>query len=184
MGYGPGGIKMKKNSLIAIAVILALNICFTAGLAVFVFNTDRNAPDGPTDPNSSTSSSLPEDPKGQGILDYQASQETLLFVGTNDKDTYEPVIPYEEAKTTVEKILASHGIEDFTVFEAQGGWVDPKGIPTYEKTLVYILYTTDEQLLKDIGQEICITLNQTSVVIQRIELDSCMYFGDFENAAA
>ena len=47
----------------------------------------------------------------------------VLYLGTNDKDTNEPVFAPEEAKEKAQDILLDH-FGGYTIQEANGGWVD------------------------------------------------------------
>ena len=45
----------------------------------------------------------------------------VLYLGTNDKDTNEPVFAPDEAKEKAEEILLDH-FGGYTIQEANGGW--------------------------------------------------------------
>ena len=45
----------------------------------------------------------------------------VLYLGTNDKDTNEPVFTPEEARAKAEEILIDH-FGGYTIQEANGGW--------------------------------------------------------------
>jgi hypothetical protein len=109
---------------------------------------------------------------GQG---FHAQRQALLFIGTNDKDTYKPEIPYDTAKARVEAILAKNGVTDFSFWAAEGGWMDQKGVATHEQTLVYLLYTDNKALLQKIAGEACEALNQGSIAIQIMEVESLLF---------
>ena len=50
----------------------------------------------------------------------------VLYLGTNDKDTNEPVFPQEEAKEQLKKILIQR-FGGYTITDANGGWVGEDG---------------------------------------------------------
>ena len=53
------------------------------------------------------------------------AQKNIL--GTNDKDTNEPVFSQDEAKAHLEEILLKH-FDGYTIMEANGGWADDGAI--------------------------------------------------------
>ena len=88
----------------------------------------------------------------------------VLYLGTNDKDTNEPVFAPDEAKVQAEKILLDH-FGGYTIQEANGGWVD--GDTTYtEYTLVICLSDTDLDSVHAAAHDMIKTFNQSSVLIQ------------------
>ncbi len=88
----------------------------------------------------------------------------VLYLGTNDKDTNEPVFAPDEAKVQAEKILLDH-FGGYTIQEANGGWVD--GDTTYtEYTLVICLSDTDLDSVHAAADDMIKTFNQSSVLIQ------------------
>ena len=62
----------------------------------------------------------------------------VLYLGTNDKDTNEPVFPQEEAKEQLKKILIQR-FGGYTITDANGGWVGEDGTEYQEYTLVIYL---------------------------------------------
>ena len=99
----------------------------------------------------------------------------VMYLGTNDKDSNEPVYPPEEAKEKAEDILVRH-FGGYTIQEAFGGWED-EGTRYQEYTLViYLSDTTLDQVhaaAKDMIQE----FNQSSVLIQANETRTEFYAG-------
>lgn len=59
---------------------------------------------------------------GQG---KQGSTQYVMYVGTNDKDTYQPEHTNEEAKEIVDQICLKY-FEGYTLQEATGSWTDEK----------------------------------------------------------
>ena len=49
--------------------------------------------------------------------------QSVMYLGTNDKDTNQPVFTPDEAKAEAEKILINH-FGGYTIQEANGGWID------------------------------------------------------------
>ena len=77
----------------------------------------------------------------QPVEEEKTDTQYVLYLGTNDKDTNQPVFNPDEAKAQAEKILLEH-FGGYTIQEAKGGWID--GDITYtEYTLVIYLSDTD-----------------------------------------
>ncbi len=106
--------------------------------------------------NPSTPSARPE-PAGEDV-------QYVMYLGTNDKDTNEPVYPPEEAKEKAQDILLKH-FGGYTIQEASGGWVD--GDKVYrEHTLVIYLSDTDIDRVHSAADEMIEEFRQSSVLIQ------------------
>ncbi len=107
--------------------------------------------------------------------DGQAAEETaeageaedvqyVMYLGTNDKDTDEPVFDKEEAKEKAKEILLDH-FGGYTIQEAEGGWVD--GDTVYQEyTLVIYLSDTTLDAVHAAADEMKDTFRQSSVLIQ------------------
>lgn len=97
--------------------------------------------------------------KDEGDVQY------VLYLGTNDKDTNEPVFEPEEARRVLEGILIAH-MGGYTIQEARGGWIDDSGQEYQEYTLVIYLSDTDIDSVHALCDELIATYNQSSVLIQ------------------
>lgn len=100
----------------------------------------------------------------------------VLYIGLNDKDTYEQIIPTEEAKDIINQICMKY-VEGYTVLEASGGWVDETGTLTEESTLVYMLSDVKEEDVVAIMDEVLTALNQNSILVERQEYAYSFYSG-------
>lgn len=88
----------------------------------------------------------------------------VLYLGTNDKDTNQPVFTPEEAKKNAEKILIDL-FGGYTIQEANGGWID--GDTEYQEyTLVIYLSDTDLEQVHKAADEMINVFHQSSVLIQ------------------
>lgn len=100
-------------------------------------------------------------------------EQFVLYLGTNDKDTNEPVFSPEEAKTKAEEILLDK-FGGYTIQEANGGWID--GETTYrEYTLVIHLSDTTLDKVHDAADELIETFHQSSVLIQSYQTVTDFY---------
>ena len=99
----------------------------------------------------------------------------VLYLGTNDKDTVEPVFPPEEAKERLEEILIRR-FGGYTVQDASGGWVDG-GKEYQEYTLVIYLSDTTLEDVHALCDELVEVYRQSSVLIQANETTTEFYSG-------
>ena len=153
---------MKKAALIIAILALCVSVvCLTLCL--------KPVSDGKTD----------EKADAQTDEVTQAEEEDIqyvLYLGTNDKDTNEPVFEPEEAKSRLKDILISH-MGGYTIQEANGGWIDDTGKEYQEYTLVIYLSDTDADSVHALCDELIKTYNQSSVLIQMNKTQTEFYSG-------
>ena len=89
----------------------------------------------------------------------------VMYLGTNDKDTYEPYGTPDECKQKVDEILSRH-FSGFTIQEASGGWKDESGKISHEYTVVIILSDTFPDKVYAAADDLIAEFNQSSVLIQ------------------
>jgi hypothetical protein len=111
-----------------------------------------------------------------GAFDFTETERYTLYIGTNDKDTYEQIIPTETAMNTVNEICSKY-IDGYTVYEATGGWFDDAGVLTEESTLVYTLTGVDESDVAAIADEVLAALNQNSVLVEKSGVSGTYHYG-------
>ncbi len=100
----------------------------------------------------------------------------VLYLGTNDKDTNEPVFSPEEAKEKAKEILIDQ-FGGYTIQEANGGWID--GDITYQEyTLVIYLSDTDLEQVHAASDALIDAFHQSSVLIQANQTVTEFYSGD------
>lgn len=100
----------------------------------------------------------------------------VMYVGTNDKDTNEPVFTPEESMEKTKDILLQH-FGGYTIQEANGGWVD--GDKEYrEYTMVIYLSDTDPDSVHNAAKELKDVFNQSSILIQANETTTEFYTGE------
>ena len=100
----------------------------------------------------------------------------VLYLGTNDKDTNEPVFEPEEAKEKAKEILIDH-FGGYTIQEANGGWIDGGKI-YQEYTLVIYLSDTDLESVHKAADDMVRIFRQSSVLIQANETTTEFYAGN------
>ena len=99
----------------------------------------------------------------------------VLYLGTNDKDTNEPVYEPDESKEMLKKILIDH-FGGYTIQEATGGWKD--GDKVYQEyTLVIYLSDTNPDEVHKAADEMIDTFHQSSVLIHKNGTETEFYSG-------
>lgn len=112
---------------------------------------------------------MAQSPAGHETTDMQY----VIFLGTNDQDTNQPVFSPDEAKTKVEDILLKH-FQGYTIQEANGGWED-QGTIYREYTLVIYLNDTTMDKVHAAADEMLRVFNQKAVLIQSNETKTEFY---------
>ena len=105
----------------------------------------------------------------------QTSNEKIqytMYIGMNDKNTYEQIISTEDAKTIIDNICFKY-LDGYTIQDANGSWVDENGLVTHENTIVCCFNDTDNDTVYKIADEVIKTLNQNTVLIEKdlIQID-------------
>ena len=148
---------MKKNRYIAfLSILLALNLIFSAGLAVYLHMGDS--------------------PAQKNLTGSQQIRKYTLYIGTNDKDTGTQLISTEDAHKIVGEICEKY-VSGYTVTEAQGNWLSEDGMRHRENTLIYSFSDADEVKIQSIMDEVLIALNQESILAETGLSDSVFYTG-------
>lgn len=111
-------------------------------------------------------------PKEQAVPEVQY----VLYLGTNDKDTNEPVFAPEEAKAKLKGILIQ-SFGGYTIQEANGGWIDDAGTEYQEYTLVIYLSDTTMEKVHTVCDELIQVFNQNSILIQANDTKTEFYSG-------
>ena len=106
----------------------------------------------------------------------EASAQYVIYVGTNDKDTYAPKYSQEDARRIVDEICLRH-FEGYTLQEAIGSWTDEKQNITHEYTIVCYFDDADRESVYKAADEIIAALNQNTVLIERDDIRIEYYSG-------
>lgn len=106
----------------------------------------------------------------------------VMYLGTNDKDTNEPVFSPEKSKEKLKEILIKH-FGGYTIQDAEGGWVGDDGKLYQEYTLVITLSDTDMEKIHAAADELIETFNQSSVLIHTNPTKTEFYSGEADDEA-
>lgn len=109
----------------------------------------------------------------------QGDVQYVLYVGTNDKDTNQPVFSHEESKEKAKEILINN-LGGYTIQEAEGGWIGDDGTEYQEYTLVIYLSDTTEEKVHEVSDKLMKTFNQSSVLIHKNVTETEFYEGSAE----
>ena len=153
---------MKKEVLIPIIISLVFS---AAALGISIYGL-VGAKSGAAD--SADAETVEEDAED---IQY------VLFLGTNDKDTYEAFGTPDEAKAKVDEVLTKH-VEGFTIQEANGGWTNEDGTVSHEYTVVILLSDTDLDTVHAVCDDLIKEFNQSSVLIQANTTKTEFYAGE------
>ena len=130
---------MSKKVNVAVIIISIIAICISSVSLYFTLK--------------------PAEAEENGDIQY------VMYLGTNDKDTNEPVCTPDEAKEKVKAILFDK-MGGFTIQEANGGWVGDDGTQYNEYTIVIYLSATDIDAVHSTADILIEEFNQSSVLIQ------------------
>ncbi len=97
-----------------------------------------------------------------------------LYIGTNDKDTYQEEISFDTCKEKVTEICVKY-TDGCTIFDATGYWKDEKNNITTEKTIGCILEDIKIETVYKICDEVIVALNQNSILIETNKVSSIFY---------
>ena len=101
----------------------------------------------------------------------------MLYVGTNDQYTNEPVFPPEECLERAKRILIAN-LGGYTISEASGGWVGDDGTEYQEYTLVIFISGSTEEEVYHVAELLRQELNQSAIMIQAIPIRTEYFTGD------
>ena len=144
--------------------ILSIVLCIIAiGLSVFALVKvyTKEEPKEPTQPEQ--------------VTEEAADIQYILYLGTNDKDTNQPVFDQEKAKEKAKAILIDY-FGGYTIQEANGGWID-EGTIYQEYTLVIYLSDTDINKVHEASDKLIEEFHQSSILIQANKTKTEFYSG-------
>jgi hypothetical protein len=100
----------------------------------------------------------------------------VMYLGTNDKDTNEPVASHEECMEMAKDIMIKN-FGGYTIQEAEGGWINENGTESQEYTLVIYLSDTTSEQVHAVADEMIETFHQSSILIQENPTKTEFYAG-------
>ena len=91
--------------------------------------------------------------------------EFTMYVGTNDKETYQLEMTKEEARDIVHNTLMDHFSDGFTMHEAEGVWRDENKVVTLEYSFICILEKVERKEVYLAADELLVALNQSTILV-------------------
>ena len=159
-----------------LGIVLAVFCCIAVVLSVISLvtaNCSKKTQDA--QPAEKTETASPAD-ASDAEEEEEKDLQYVMYLGTNDKDTNEPVFEPEEAKEKAEDILIEY-FGGYTIQEAFGGWKD--GDVNYQEysIVIYLSDTTPEQV-HEAADKLIEVFHQSSVLIQANETTTEFYSGN------
>ena len=89
-----------------------------------------------------------------------------LYVGLNDKDTYEQIFDDDYAMDTIRSIVTKI-VGGATFSKSFGHWVDEFGNETNETSIIVKIVGTDDVHIERICKELNHVLNQNCIMVEK-----------------
>lgn len=102
------------------------------------------------------------------IRSYTVDEQELeytIYIGTNDKDTFQLEIPLDEARSIIYNTMINYFSDGFTIHDANGVWKDENNDITLEYTFVCIIENADIDEIHKAADELILKLDQNSILI-------------------
>ena len=144
-------------------VTLMLALCLILSVTACAKNTSKTVETAP----AATEEKILGQTAEKGI-------KYTLYIGLNDKDTYEQIISTEDAIEKANQIVAKHA-GGYTQMTARGGWTNDDGSMGHENTMVYIIYDVDEASLKAMLDELLKEFNQGAILVEKDDTPHIYY---------
>jgi uncharacterized membrane-anchored protein YitT (DUF2179 family) len=116
--------------------------------------------------------------KASTLINTQGTKYTM-YIGLNDKETYEQIVSIEEAEQIVTEIALEY-VGGFTLTQGKGAYKDEDNVITYENSLIIAFTDASEDDMKAIMDDILVSLNQNAVLIETQSVIYTFYEGEGE----
>jgi len=142
---------IKKTNIIIISLLIINLIC--TGIIGYSYFTNDNEGIFTTISDNTDS------------LNFANGAKYTLYIGTNDKDTKEPMST-DEARSIVNSICDKY-VSGYSTFNSQGYWTNNLNQSEHEESLVYTFYNVTDNQIKSILNETIKELNQESILVEK-----------------
>ena len=109
-------------------------------------------------------------------LANQIDYKYTMYIGLNDKVTYQQLISDDEAQKLISEICLKY-VDGYTFSKRQGAYKNEKGVVTLESSLVYEFYSVTDEMIRNIMDEALVKLNQNSILIEKTKVNYQFYEG-------
>ncbi len=158
---------MANKATAAAVVISAVSLCTSAVSVGFAL---KNKP-ADSKPETSVTSSVTAE-----TTDDDKTMQYVMYVGTNDKDTYKPEHTQEEARNIVDEVCMKY-FDGYTMQDATGSWVDETGTAIHQYTIVCYFDGADKETVYKAADDLMAALNQSAVLIEETAIKMDYYMG-------
>ena len=152
---------MSNKASIAALVISILCLCCSVICLCVMLGANNAAPAEPE----------PAAAEESGTMQF------VMYVGTNDKDTYKPEFSQDEAKEIVDTVCLKYFPDGYTLQEAVGAWTEENSNITHEYTLVCYFDGADIGTVHKAADELIEKLNQNTLLIEQDTINIDFYSG-------
>ena len=149
------GICIKEKVVQLLLIAAAVHLC---GLTVLVY--DKNQMQSYLQKNA-----------------YEQVDSYILYIGTNDQETYQNEIQVEKAEEVISRICLQY-VGGYTIECGKGAWIDDRENLTKETTFILTLQGIEEETLEHIMNDICAELNQNSILVEYSKNPKKYYYGE------
>ena len=159
---------MSKKAGIILIIVTALSLCLAiTGVSIAAVSLGLVASDIAAEK---------EEKAAQEKEAEALTMQYVMYVGTNDKDTYVPVCTPDEAIAIVDGICLKY-FDGYTLQEAKGSWLDELDNATHEYTVVCYFDGAEEAKVYQAADEILVALNQSTILIEKNHINIDYYTG-------
>lgn len=172
----------------AAAAISVVSLCISAVSMGYAAKLKADIDDSSSKSESSSvaaveeSSSALESTAGESSADDSSAdaaedegiEQYVMYIGTNDKDTYKPEHTKEEALQIVDEICLKY-FDGYTLQDATGSWKDEKDVITHEYTIVCYFDGADKETVYKAADDVIAALNQNTVLIESDDIQMEYY---------
>lgn len=162
-----------KETIVACALAAAIAVAPLAGCT----SQGESASSSADSSSATASEESSQVASAASVGNSDGDVEYVLYLGTNDKDTNEPVYPRDESKERAKAILMKD-FGGYTIQEAEGGWRGDDGTEYQEYTLVIYLSDTDLDSVHAAARELIDEFHQSSVLINTQSVQTEFYDGE------
>ena len=154
----------RKTTVMLYVVILSVSLMSFSGCSAL---KDQQQNDFPS-----------QSEKTSALINTQGTKYTM-YIGLNDKETYEQIVSIEEAEQIVTEIALEY-VGGFTLTQGKGAYKDEDDVITYENSLIIAFTDASEEDMKAIMDDILVSLNQNAVLIETQSVIYTFYEGEGE----
>ncbi len=140
---------MKKINILA---VLLLTFTFFLGNSTSVFATDNISILGK----------------------YSIQKKYTMYLGTNDKDTLNQIIPTEQIRNEMHEICMKY-VDGYTMSVVEGFYRNSNNGISHETTLIYVFIDMDINAIQKIMDEALVKFNQECILLEENDSKSIFY---------